>query len=484
MSSIKGKTSAKTIFICALLLVLGTINTFAQEVKTTIPLKHGAHRIGKRTDTAMQRWRDYGLGQFIHWGLYAIPGGQWNGKAYNGAAEWIRSWNELPKSTYDSLIYQFNPTAFNATKWAKTAKTMGAKYVTITTKHHDGFCLWPSKYTNYTIANSPYQKDIIGPLVDAYTKEGIDVVLYFSIMDWNQKGWRYELKTQANSVAFEDFKTFTRNQLLELVKNYPKIKGLWFDGTWDKSWVKQAEFADQLDAELRALHPGIIIGSRFRPDEFGKRGSDSNGNLMGDYEQGWERKIPNTIADLHGNDWECVMTVPENQWGYNKAWKGHIKTPFELIEMMTKCVSLDGNFVLNFGPQGDGAIRTEEQNLAKSIGDWMKINGSAIYNSSYIKLEKQDWGYFTKSANENKINMIVFNMPLNGALRVKLNEQKGILKAYALDKATLQYPVEEINQKEYFIHVKNINAKEPFVVVLEVSETENSSNVKYEKAKT
>ncbi|WP_316804195.1 alpha-L-fucosidase [Pedobacter nototheniae] len=463
---------------------LGILQAQEKTVKTdTIPLQHGAHRIGKRTDSVMTKWRGYGLGQFIHWGLYAIPGGEWNGKTYNGAAEWIRSWNGIPKSTYDSLIYKFNPTNFNAESWAKTAKQMGAKYVTITTKHHDGFCLWPSKYTKYTVANSPYKKDIIGPLVNAYNKEGIDVILYFSIMDWNQPGWRYEIKTKEDSIAFEGFKKFTRNQLLELLNKYPTAKGLWFDGTWDKSWVKQAAFADELEKEMRALRPGMIIGSRFRPDDYGKRHNDSNGRLMGDYEQGWERKIPNKIEDVHGNDWDCVMTVPENQWGYNKAWNGHIKTVNELIEMTAKCVSLGGNFVLNFGPKGDGSIRKEELDLAEGIGNWMKINNEAIYNCQYAGLEKQDWGYFTSKTGSNKVYMIVFNVPVSGAFRVKLPAKTAIKTASLMAQPNTALKIEEISENQYFIHASAQTDHKPFVIVLDLNKKAGSTNGTYEKAK-
>lgn len=452
-------------------------------VKEKVTLLHGSHRTGKRTDAAMEKWRGHGLGQFIHWGLYAIPGGAWNGKQYNGAAEWIRSWNGIPKSTYDSLNYSFNPTAFDAKSWAKTAKQMGAKYVTFTTKHHDGFCLWPSKYTKYTVANSPYKKDIVKAVVDAYDQEGIDVILYFSVMDWNHPDWRYDIKSKEDSIAFERFKKFTRNQLIELLTNYPTVKGLWFDGTWDKSWVKQAVFADELETEMRKLRPGLIIGSRFRADENGKRHFDSNGELMGDYEQGWERKIPSRIEDVHGNDWDCVMTVPENQWGYNAAWNGHIKTGLELIEMTARCVSLGGNFVLNFGPKGDGSIRQEELKLAAEIGDWMKINQEAIYNCGYAGYDKQDWGYFSKKTGTDKIYMLVFNVPVSGALRIKTPAKTVIKKASLLADATETFTPEQISGDEYFLHLKKGTHPQPFVIVLETAPGQQSNGVNYEKAK-
>ena len=308
-------------------------------------------------------------------------------------------------------------------------------------------------------------------------------VLYFSIMDWNHPGWRYDIKTKADSIAFEGFKKFTRNQLIELLTMYPKAKGLWFDGTWDKSWVKQAKFADELEAEMRKLRPGLIIGSRFRADEYGKRHFDSNNVLMGDYEQGWERKLPNSIADVHGNDWDCVMTIPENQWGYNKAWKGHIKSSNELIEMTAKAVSLGGNFVLNFGPKGDGSIRDEEKKLASEIGDWMKINSDAIYNCEYSGLEKQDWGYFTKKRDKDKVYLIIFNMPVSGAYRVKLPAKTAIAKSYLLTNPNMDLRVEEVHSNEYFIYAKPINEAKPFVIVLDTKKKEHNGENNYEKAK-
>ncbi|WP_316788230.1 alpha-L-fucosidase [Pedobacter frigoris] len=491
-----------TMIVLGILFLAQSTAVLGQQKKTEkIELKYGSHRIGKRDDAIMERWRSYGLGQFIHWGLYAIPGGEWNGKQYNGAAEWIRSWNGIPKSTYDSLIYKFDPIKFDAKQWAAEAKQMGAKYVIFTTKHHDGFCMWPSKYTNYTIKNSPFKKDVVKEVVDAYDSQGIDVYLYFSIIDWNHPGYQAgnakpnpftieswktynPFSSKEKKDKYEEFKKFTRNQLVELLTNYPKAKGLWFDGTWDPAWMKQDGFTDSLEKELRALRPGLIIGSRFRADENGSRHFDSNGDLMGDYEQGWERKLPNKIEDVHGNDWDCVMTVPENQWGYNKAWKGHIKTSNELIEMTAKSVSLGGNFVLNFGPTGDGSIRPEEKKLASEIGNWMKTNGEAIYSSTYAGLEKQDWGYFTKKKGADKINMIIFNTPVSGAYRVKLPAGTAIAKSYQLASPSETLKVEEIHANEYFIHLNKAIGATPFVIVLETTKKVRNGDNNYEKAKT
>ena len=482
----------------ALLIGLTTVMANAQSLKTdTIPLKHGSYRTGNRTDAAMERWRSYGLGQFIHWGVYAIPGGQWEGKTYNGAAEWIRSWSKATApenwtNTYDNFYKQFNPTNFNAKAWAKQAKQMGAKYVIFTTKHHGGFCLWPRKYTEYTIKNSPYKKDIVKEVVDAYDAEGIDVYLYFSIIDWNHKGYRSAApKTDGEIAAYETFKKFTRNQLLELLKNYPTVRGLWFDGSWDQAWIKEASYTDELEKELRKVHPGLIIGSRFRADENGKRHFDSNGKMMGDYEQGWERKLPANIEVTKGRDWDCVMTIPPNQWGYNSDWKSsYIKTDYDLIQMLLHSVSLNGNLVINFGPDGKGAIRTEEGTIATSVGEWMQQNSEAIYGAKYAGLPKPEYGYYTLKG--SKLYLTVFNKPLNNQLRLAIPQSY----KKSLQKATFLVGNQSLLVKKTHIGIDrdsntyfditlpaNLQTDKPFVIVFELSDN-NGDNKSYGDAKT
>lgn len=396
-----------------------------EKPKERIDLKYGPLNPGKRTDADMQRFREYGLGQFIHWGVYAIAGGEWNGVKAPTASEWIRVWsgNTAPtnwQQTYDNLYKQFNPKNFDAKRWARQAKQMGARYMIITTKHHDGFCLWPSKYTGYTIAQTPYKKDIVKQLVDAYTAEGIDVYLYFSIIDWNNKDYRTSApQTEAEKESYNRFLTFTRNQLLELINNYPQIKGFWFDGTWDKSWIAAYKYTYQLEKDLRAAHPGLIIGSRFRNDEHGKRHFDSNGDLLGDYEQGWERKLPAKYEWLNGNDWDCVMTIPPNGWGYIKDWSQfYTKTAYDLLDMLMQSVSMGGNFVLNFGPDGNGQMHTGENKLAKEIGDWMKGNSEAVYGVTHAPLEPSPYGYYTQKG--TALYLTIFNRPVNNLVRIKI----------------------------------------------------------------
>lgn len=481
------KNSCPVIFCRYSLIIFSLIfnkPVFTQaQPSAKIHLLHGSHLEGKRMDADMIHWRGYGLGQFIHWGLYSLAAGEWKGQRYDGAAEWIRSWPIVQKAEYDSLYLQFNPAHFHPNEWAAMAKQMGVRYMTITTRHHDGFCLWPSAFSNYNISLSPYKKDIIGPVVDAYTKAGIDVYLYYSILDWHNPDWRYDLKTNDDSIAFNRFKIFVKNQLTELLQKYPTIKGFWFDGTWDNSWKKSGAFTDSLEEYLKKVHPGLVIGSRLRADELGNRHKDANGELMGDYEQGWERKIPKKYSDTGGNDWEAVMTIPENGWGYSEKWMGHWKSTNELLEMMAQCISLGGNFVVNFGPKADGSFRSEEKNTAMEIGKWMQQNSKAIYNCKYVDWEKQDWGYYTQKRDADKIFMIIFNVPVSGSLKVKPQANLKIENAFLLQSPQKMLKIEKIGNGEWFIQLPaSTTFKKPFVIELKTKAT--TAKEHEQKAKT
>lgn len=473
-------------FVLAIAL-LPFFNQTNASSKDSIPLKYGDHHPGIRRDPAMNHWRQMRFGEFIHFGLYSILGGTWQGKHYNGAAEWIKAWAHIPDSAYFALIHQFNPVNFDAGKWAAMAKQMGVKYLRITTKHHEGFCLWPSQYTDFDIASSPYKKDFLGELVKACDKEGIDISFYYSVLDWHHPDWRYTIKTKEDSLAFERYKLYVKNQLTELLERYPSVIGLWFDGTWDKSWESNGKFSYELAQYLKKIHPGLIINSRMRADDYGKRHFDSNGHLMGDYASGWERKLPPvTDTEVINYDWECIMTIPGNQWGYNAIWNGHVKTPIELIEMMAHTVSMGGNFMVNFGPKPDGTFREEEKLTAKIIGGWMDVNGAAIYGCDHAKnWKKQDWGYYTSDTAQDKVYLIVFNTPVSGLLRIETPKNIKITRDYSITAPDANLKLENIGKNEYFIHLKEKTYNQPYVIVLEIQKKLNDSkDGHYQPAKT
>ena len=478
----------KKILQVTILFSLLTVGSFAQKQQQIlpadqeIPLKYGADRLGKRSDAAMKKFRDNRLGAFIHWGLYAIPGGEWNGKMYNGAAEWLKSWAKVPADEWLRLMDQWNPEKFNAKVWAKMARKMGVKYVKITTKHHEGFCLWPSKYSNYTVAQTPYKKDILGELVKAYNDEGIDVHFYFSVMDWSHPDYRYDIKSKDDEVAFARFLEFTDNQLKELATRYPTVKDFWFDGTWDASIKKNGWWTAHAEQMLKDLLPGVTINSRLRADDYGKRHFDSNGHLMGDYESGYERRLPDPVKDLKVTrwDWEACMTLPENQWGYHKDWSlSYVKTPLEVLERIVHAVSMGGNMVVNFGPQADGDFRREEKEMADAIGKWMQQYGECIYGCDYAGWDKQPWGYYTHKGKE--VYMIVFNPPYSKHLVVKTPKGTKILKATVTNGK--EVAVTETARNEYNVDMPAKAPEGPFVIKLQIEENVSSAD-KYRDALT
>ena len=454
----------------ALVMVLSLQAATAQSIAKK-PLQYGAHHFGKRTDSAMEKWRANRFGQFIHWGLYAIPGGEWQGKIYPGAAEFLKSSAHIPTATWDSLMYAFNPVKFNAREWAKTAKRMGVKYMTITTKHHEGFCMWPTKYTSFNISNTPFKRDVLKELIEAYNAEGIDVNFYYSVLDWNHPDWRYDIKSAEDSIAFRRYLTYAYDQLKELATNYPQVKAFWFDGTWDASVKKNGWWTWEVEKMLKSVIPGVIVNSRLRADDYGARHKDSNGDLMGDYESGYERRLPDPVKDTMVThwDWEACMTIPENQWGYHKDWSlSYVKKPAQLLEDLVQAVSLGGNFLLNFGPKGDGSIREEELNIASWLGAWMKDNGEAIYHCDYLGWKKEDWGYYTKNTATGRIYAIIFNQPIDGLLKINTPDSVAMAASFKLGHKNQPLAIEKMTRGQFVIHLPPAPA-EPYVLVLETA---------------
>lgn len=464
----------KKVFIAAAAAMLAAM-AGAQAPGRVLPadqevyLQYGADRLGKRSDPDMQKFRNNRLGAFIHWGLYAIPGGEWNGVVYPGAAEWLKAWAKVPADEWLSLMNEWNPARFDAKEWARMAKSMGVKYVKITTKHHEGFCLWPSAYTQYTVANTPYKKDLLGQMVKAFNDEGIDVHFYFSVLDWSHPDYRSDIKTADDEAAFARFLDFTENQLRELATQYPTVKDFWFDGTWDASLKKNGWWTAKMEKMLKELVPGVTVNSRLRADDLGSRHFDSNGHLMGDYESGYERRLPDPVTDLKVTrwDWEACMTVPENQWGYHKDWSlSYVKTPLEVLERIVHAVSMGGNMVVNFGPQPDGDFRAEEKELAAVIGKWMRANGECIYGCDYAGFEKQSWGYYTRKGDD--VYMVVFNPPYSGQLPVKVPAGTGLVGACELVSGE-SVPVVETARNEYNVSMPRKKPSEPFVIKVKVA---------------
>ncbi|NLH16487.1 MAG: alpha-L-fucosidase, partial [Phycisphaerae bacterium] len=268
----------------------------------------------EQKDARMQWWRDARFGMFIHWGLYAVPAGEWKGRTDH--AEWIRETAQIPIDEYDKFVGQFNPVNYNPDEWVRLAKEAGMKYIVITSKHHDGFCLWDSKQTDYDIMSTPYKQDILRKLATACSQQGIRLCFYHSIMDWHhpdylpRRGWEAKTRT-AEGAEFPRYIAYMKNQLAELVHNFgPHV--LWFDGEWENTWTH--EMGRDLYDYVRGLEPDIIINNRVDKGRQGMQGMTGKGDFRGDFGTP-EQEIPN--RGIPGVDWESCMTMNDH-WGWNK----------------------------------------------------------------------------------------------------------------------------------------------------------------------
>ncbi len=387
-------------------------------------------------DSRMQWWREARFGMFIHWGLYAVPAGEWNGKT--GYGEWIRTSAEIPLDTYDHFREQFNPVKFNADEWVKMAKDAGMKYIVITSKHHDGFCMFDSKQTDFNIMNTPFHHDPMRDLADACHKYGLKFCFYYSIMDWHYPDYLprrdWEKDRPVTGADFRKYGDYMKAELKELLTNYGDIGVLWFDGEWEKNWNEK--LGKEIYSWCRSLQPNIIINNRVGAGRMDMEGLTKEGSFGGDFGTP-EQEIPAT--GLPGVDWETCMTMNDH-WGYNKNDK-NFKSAKELIRMIADIASKGGNYLLNVGPTAEGMIPPESIDRLAKVGEWMKVNGESIYGTQPGPFRLTDWGRCTRKEIPGGVRLYIhiFNWPGSGKLILTGILNKPV-KAYLLadkDKSSL-----------------------------------------------
>ncbi len=337
----------------------------------------------------MEWFEESRFGMFIHWGLYSQAAGMWNGKPVENYGEWIQSYGKITANEYrENLLSQFNPVKYDPEAWVIAAKNAGIKYIVITSKHHDGFCLWDSKLTDFDIASTPYQKDLLKPLAAACEKHGIRFCLYHSIMDWSHPDWGNKESWRGNAnnpnPDMDRFTTYLKGQLEEIITDYkPGI--LWFDGEWEDAWTH--ERGKDLYFYLRELDPKLIINNRVDKGRAGLQGHTIDAKFMGDYGTP-EQEIPATgFGD--GVSWESCMTMNDT-WGF-KADDQNWKTTSTLVRNLIDIASKGGNYLLNVGPTGEGEIPAASMDCLAEIGEWMKINGESIHGTTASLFSKASW---------------------------------------------------------------------------------------------
>ncbi len=409
-------------------------------------------------EAAIKWWRDSKFGMFIHWGLYSILAGEWKGEKTKNIAEWIMHTFQIPVNEYEQLTEQFNPVKFDARQWVDLAKKTGMKYLTITSKHHDGFAMYKSQCSSYNIVDStPFGKDPMADLAEECRKAGIKLCFYYSqVQDWHEKdavgnSWDWPDENEKNFRNYIESKC--KPQLRELLTQYGDIGLIWFDTPMEV----EKKYSQELYDYVKNLQPECLVSGRI-------------GNQLGDYISTGDNMIPSLPID---RDWEVPATLNDT-WGY-KYFDNNWKDPEKLLRLLIKINSRGGNYLLNVGPTPEGIIPEPSVDILSTIGTWMKKNRSSIYATKAAPIfpyDYSDWAVFTYKP--GKLFIHVFKWPGDYIHLQTLRSR--VKKVYLLKEPENeldfnQYKISSLNQHRISIKVPETQP-DPLdsVVVMELEE--------------
>lgn len=376
---------------------------------------------------ARKEFSDMKFGIFIHWGIYSMF----------GQGEWYLHNAKLNPQEYAKAAAGFYPAQFDASEWVAAIKDSGAKYITFTSRHHDGFSMWNTAYSDYNIVDAtPYNKDVIAQLADECHKQGIMLNLYYSHIDWTREDYPQgrTARTQYRDPAKADwasYYSFMNNQLTELLTNYGKIGAIWFDGFWDHD-MDTVPFDWQLDYQYDLIHrlqPSCLIGNNHHVNVH-----------QGEDIQIFERDVPGENKAGYSGDMD-ISNLPletcqtmNGMWGYKVADQNY-KSLDDLIRLLVKTSGMGANLLLNIGPQPSGELPIVALERLKGMGEWLRVNGEAIYGTKAGDIKPQSWGVTTRKGDVLYVHILDQNLT---SLYLPLDFKVKSITALS-DEAKIQY---------------------------------------------
>ncbi|MGI4021967.1 MAG: alpha-L-fucosidase [Janthinobacterium lividum] len=402
----------------------------------------------------------YGL--FIHWGPFSIP----------GSGEWVMNDRNITVKNYTRLEKFFNPIDFNAAQWVGMAKNGGMKYITLITRHHDGFSMFDTKYSDFNIMQSPYKKDIVRQMADECHKQGIKLVLYYSLLDWRRDDYQYWTGRTGKGTGrtkhgdWNEYIQFMKNQLTELLTNYGEIGGIWFDGYWDQMEGESKDRKSETRADwhtrelydlIHKLQPQCLVGNNHHMTP-----------LPGEDFQMFEQDLPG--ENTNGLSFQQISKLPletcatiNNSWGFNLTDTTY-KTPAQIVNLLARSAGNGGNLLLNIGPMPNGEIQPEFKDRISWMGNWLKVYGESIYNTKASYIRPQKWGCLTQNSNKVYVHPL---SPVGDHIVLENTPFKQIKKAYLLkSKQPLKVVLKD---KNWIVPVMQPTSEDPDpVVVLEI----------------
>jgi alpha-L-fucosidase len=382
-----------------------------------------------QNEVARQWFSNAKFGLFIHWGPFSIP----------GDGEWVMNNRNITVKNYTRLEKFFNPIDFDAHTWVSLAKAAGMKYITLITRHHDGFSMWDTKYSDFNIMHTPYHRDIVKLLADECHRQGIKLFLYYSLLDWRRNEYSWWTGRTGHGTGrtirgnWDDYIKFMKNQLTELLTNYGEIGGIWFDGYWDQM---ASELKDQKENDVRVdwhirelydlihkLQPQCLVGNNHHITP-----------IPGEDFQMFEQDVPG--ENTNGLSFQKISSLPletcatiNNSWGFNITDTTY-KTPAQIVALLVKSAGNGGNLLLNIGPMPNGEIQPEFVERLHWMGRWLTKYGESIYHTQGGYIRPQKWGCLTERGGTLYVHVLSADV---GTIRLEKFPYTSIGKARLLN---------------------------------------------------